>query len=94
LRTLIFDIGGGVPRGRRFKAVQTGGPSGGCIPEAYLDYALDYETLASIGSIMGSGGLVVLDNTSCIVDVARYFLTFTSAESCRQSVPCRIGLQK
>ncbi|MGB9758626.1 MAG: NADH-ubiquinone oxidoreductase-F iron-sulfur binding region domain-containing protein [Thermoproteota archaeon] len=94
LRTLIFDIGGGVPKGRRFKAVQTGGPSGGCIPEAYLDYALDYETLASIGSIMGSGGLVVLDNTSCIVDVARYFLTFTSAESCGQCVPCRIGLRK
>ncbi|MBO3762607.1 MAG: NADH-quinone oxidoreductase subunit F [Candidatus Brockarchaeota archaeon] len=94
LRTLIFDIGGGVPKGRHFKAVQTGGPSGGCIPETYLDYALDYETLASIGSIMGSGGLVVLDNTSCIVDVARYFLTFTSAESCGQCVPCRIGLRK
>jgi len=94
LRTLIFEIGGGVPKGRKFKAVQTGGPSGGCIPENYLDTPLDYETLASIGSIMGSGGLIVLDNTSCIVDVARYFLTFTSAESCGQCVPCRIGLKK
>lgn len=91
LREIIFDIGGGIPNGRRFKAVQTGGPSGGCIPEEYLDMAIDYESLASVGSMMGSGGMIVMDETSCMVDVAKYFVEFCMSESCGKCVPCRVG---
>jgi NADH-quinone oxidoreductase subunit F len=94
LSTIIFDIGGGIPRGKRFKAVQTGGPSGGCIPARFLDSPVDYETLAQLGSIMGSGGMVVLDETTCMVEIARYFLSFTQAESCGKCVPCRLGTKQ
>jgi len=93
LRTIIETIGGGVADGKKFKAVQTGGPSGGCIPASLLDTQVDYEHLAEVGSIMGSGGLVVMDDQSCMVDVARYFLTFTRSESCGKCVPCRMGTQ-
>ncbi|MFO0869324.1 MAG: NuoF family protein [Pirellulales bacterium] len=91
LRDIIFDIGGGLPDGRRFKAVQTGGPSGGCIPEQHLDLPVDYESLASVGSIMGSGGMIVIDDTQNMVDVARYFMDFCLCESCGKCVPCRVG---
>ncbi len=94
LSAIIFDIGGGIPRGKRFKAVQTGGPSGGCIPARFLDSPVEYETLAQLGSIMGSGGMVVLDETTCMVDVAKYFLSFTQAESCGKCVPCRLGTKQ
>jgi NADH-quinone oxidoreductase subunit F len=94
LSAIIFDIGGGIPRGKQFKAVQTGGPSGGCIPARFLDSPVEYETLAKLGSIMGSGGMVVLDETTCMVDVARYFLSFTQAESCGKCVPCRLGTKQ
>jgi NADH:ubiquinone oxidoreductase subunit F (NADH-binding)/NAD-dependent dihydropyrimidine dehydrogenase PreA subunit/(2Fe-2S) ferredoxin len=93
LRTIIEEIGGGVLDGKGFKAVQTGGPSGGCIPAELLDLPVDYEHLAQAGSIMGSGGLVVMDEDSCMVDVARYFLAFTESESCGKCVPCRMGTQ-
>jgi NADH-quinone oxidoreductase subunit F len=91
LREIIFDIGGGIPRDRRFKAVQTGGPSGGCIPTELLDTPVDYHSLTQVGSIMGSGGMVVMDEDNCMVDVARYFLDFTEKESCGKCVPCRLG---
>jgi len=91
LREIIFEIGGGIPEGRRFKAVQTGGPSGGCIPEEHLDTPVDYESLAALGSMMGSGGLIVLDETTCMVDLARFFLEFSRGESCGKCVPCRAG---
>ena len=91
LRTILFDIGGGVPGGRSFKAAQTGGPSGGCIPVEHLDTPVDYESLAKIGSIMGSGGLIVMDDTSCMVDVARFFMEFCMDESCGKCIPCRAG---
>lgn len=91
LREIIFDIGGGIPDGKKFKAVQTGGPSGGCIPEQFLDKAVDYETLTQLGTIMGSGGMIVMDETSCMVDVARYFMEFCMTESCGKCVPCRVG---
>lgn len=91
LREIIFNIGGGIPNGKKFKAVQTGGPSGGCIPEQYLDQPVDYETLGKLGSIMGSGGMIVMDETSCMVDVARYFMEFCMTESCGKCVPCRVG---
>lgn len=91
LREIVFDIGGGIPDGRRFKAVQTGGPSGGCIPEAYLDNPVDYDSLRELGSIMGSGGMIVMDETSCMVDVAKYFMEFCMTESCGKCVPCRVG---
>jgi bidirectional [NiFe] hydrogenase diaphorase subunit len=91
LREIIFDIGGGIPEGRKFKAVQTGGPSGGCIPEEHLDSPVDYESLARTGSIMGSGGMIVMDETSCMVDVAKYFMEFCMTESCGKCVPCRTG---
>jgi NADH-quinone oxidoreductase subunit F len=94
LSTIIFDVGGGIPRGKRFKAVQTGGPSGGCIPARFLDSPVEYETLAQLGSIMGSGGMVVLDDTTCMVDVAKYFLSFTQEESCGKCVPCRLGTKQ
>jgi bidirectional [NiFe] hydrogenase diaphorase subunit len=91
LRDIVFDIGGGIPNRRRFKAVQTGGPSGGCIPEQYLDMPVDYESLAQVGSIMGSGGMIIMDETSCMVDVAKYFMEFCASESCGKCVPCRVG---
>jgi bidirectional [NiFe] hydrogenase diaphorase subunit len=91
LREILFDIGGGVPGGFEFKAAQTGGPSGGCIPAEFLDTPVDYESLARIGSIMGSGGLIVMDNSSCMVDVARFFMEFCMDESCGKCIPCRAG---
>jgi NADH-quinone oxidoreductase subunit F len=94
LKTYIYDIGEGAVNGRRIKAVQTGGPSGGCIPVEMLDTPVDYESLAQLGSIMGSGGMVVLDEDNCMVDVARYFIEFTHSESCGKCVPCRVGLNK
>jgi NADH-quinone oxidoreductase subunit F len=94
LSTIIFDIGGGIPRGKRFKAVQTGGPSGGCISTQFIDTSVDYDSLAQLGSIMGSGGMVVLDEATCMVEVARYFLSFTQAESCGKCVPCRLGTRQ
>lgn len=94
LRRLIFDIGGGIAGKRAFKAVQTGGPSGGCIPARHLDLQVDYEQLAQVGSIMGSGGMVVMDEDTCMVDVARFFLTFTRDESCGKCVPCREGTNR
>jgi NADH-quinone oxidoreductase subunit F len=94
LSTVIFDIGGGIPRGKRFKAVQTGGPSGGCISTRFIDTPVDYDSLAQLGSIMGSGGMVVLDEATCMVEVARYFLSFTQAESCGKCVPCRLGTRQ
>jgi bidirectional [NiFe] hydrogenase diaphorase subunit len=94
LREIIFEIGGGIPEGRKYKAVQTGGPSGGCIPEEHLDSPVDYESLAKIGSIMGSGGMIVMDETSCMVDVARYFMEFCMTESCGKCIPCRAGTQQ
>ena len=93
LGEIVFDIGGGAPDGRRIKAVQTGGPSGGCIPIRLLDLPVDYESLAQVGSIMGSGGMVVMDETACMVDVARYFLSFTQSESCGKCIACRLGTQ-
>jgi bidirectional [NiFe] hydrogenase diaphorase subunit len=90
LRTILFDIGGGIPGGK-FKAAQTGGPSGGCIPDQFLDVPVDYESLAKIGSIMGSGGLIVMDDSSCMVDVARFFMEFCMDESCGKCIPCRAG---
>jgi NADH-quinone oxidoreductase subunit F len=94
LKSFIYDIGEGAVAGRRVKAVQTGGPSGGCIPVDMLDTPVDYESLAQIGSIMGSGGMVVMDEDNCMVDVARYFIEFTHSESCGKCVPCRVGLNK
>jgi NADH:ubiquinone oxidoreductase subunit F (NADH-binding)/(2Fe-2S) ferredoxin len=94
LRDIIFEIGGGIPQGKRFKAAQTGGPSGGCIPEIYLDTPLDYESLIKLGSIMGSGGLIVMDETSCMPDVARYFMEFCMDESCGKCIPCRVGTKQ
>ncbi len=91
LRTIIFDIGGGTAEGTEFKAAQTGGPSGGCIPKEYLDLPVDYESLATVGSIMGSGGLIVMDSTSKMVDVAKYFMDFCVDESCGKCIPCRVG---
>ena len=93
-REIIFDIGGGIPDDKKFKAAQIGGPSGGCIPEAYLDHKIDYDSLSQIGAIMGSGGLIVMDESTCMVDVARYFLEFVQAESCGQCTPCRVGTKK
>ncbi len=91
LRQLIFDIGGGIPKGKAFKAAQIGGPSGGCLPVEHLDEPIDYESLSSLGAIVGSGGLVVADEDTCMVDFARYFMNFTQEESCGKCVPCRIG---
>jgi NADH:ubiquinone oxidoreductase subunit F (NADH-binding)/Pyruvate/2-oxoacid:ferredoxin oxidoreductase delta subunit len=93
LRELIFEVGGGVPAGRKFKAVQIGGPSGGCLPESLLDVPIDYESLKQYGAIMGSGGVIVLDDSSCMVNVAKFFLEFTADESCGKCVPCRVGLR-
>ena len=91
LREIVFEIGGGVPDGRAFKAVQTGGPSGGCIPDDLLDSPVDYESLTRLGSIMGSGGMIVMDDTSSMVEVARYFMEFSMTESCGKCIPCRVG---
>jgi NADH:ubiquinone oxidoreductase subunit F (NADH-binding)/(2Fe-2S) ferredoxin/NAD-dependent dihydropyrimidine dehydrogenase PreA subunit len=91
LREIIYDIGGGIPGGKQFKAVQTGGPSGGCIPKEMIDLPIDYESLTKAGSMMGSGGMVVMDEDTCMVDVARYFLSFTQEESCGKCTPCREG---
>ena len=91
LREIIYDIGGGIPDGKDFKAVQTGGPSGGCIPKEQIDLPIDYESLTEAGSMMGSGGMVVMDEETCMVDVARYFLAFTQDESCGKCTPCREG---
>jgi len=94
LRTIIYDIGGGIPKGKRFKAVQTGGPSGGCIPEEFLDLGVDFDELTKVGSMMGSGGMIVMDEATCMVDVARYFLDFLQEESCGQCAPCREGIKR
>jgi len=91
LREMVFEIGGGIPEGRKFKAVQTGGPSGGCLPSDCLDMPVDYESLAKAGSIMGSGGMIVMDESSCMVDVAKYFMDFCMTESCGKCIPCRVG---
>jgi NADH:ubiquinone oxidoreductase subunit F (NADH-binding)/(2Fe-2S) ferredoxin len=91
LRQIVFDIGGGVPDGREYKAAQMGGPSGGCVPAEFLDLPIDYDSVKQIGAIMGSGGLVVMDDQTCMVDVARFFLEFTQSESCGKCVPCRVG---
>jgi len=94
LREIVYDIGGGIAGGKRFKAVQTGGPSGGCIPEQLLDLPVDYESLTRAGAIMGSGGLIVMDETTCMVDVARYFMDFLKEESCGKCAPCREGIDR
>jgi NADH:ubiquinone oxidoreductase subunit F (NADH-binding)/(2Fe-2S) ferredoxin/NAD-dependent dihydropyrimidine dehydrogenase PreA subunit len=94
LRTIIFDIGGGVPKNRKFKAVQLGGPSGGCVPEQHLDTPVDYESIARVGAIMGSGGMIVMDNHSCMVDMARFFMDFIQDESCGKCTPCREGTRR
>ena len=91
LREIIYDIGGGIPNGKKFKAAQTGGPSGGCIPAEHLDVPIDYDNLLAIGSMMGSGGLIVMDEDNCMVDIAKFFLEFTVDESCGKCTPCRIG---
>ena len=94
LREIIYDIGGGIPNNRAFKAAQTGGPSGGCIPKEHLDTKIDYESLSQIGSMMGSGGLIVMDDTKCMVNIARFYLDFTVSESCGKCTPCRIGTKR
>jgi len=94
LREIIYDMGGGIPKGRKFKAVQTGGPSGGCIPESLLDIQVDFDKLSEVGSMMGSGGMIVMDDRSCMVDVAKYFLAFLQEESCGKCVPCREGVRR
>ncbi|HOX15315.1 MAG TPA: NADH-ubiquinone oxidoreductase-F iron-sulfur binding region domain-containing protein [Smithellaceae bacterium] len=94
LREIIYDMGGGIPKGRKFKAVQTGGPSGGCIPESLLDLPVDFDKLYEVGSMMGSGGMIVMDDRSCMVDVAKYFLGFLQEESCGKCIPCREGVRR
>lgn len=94
LREIVYDIGGGIPKGREFKAAQTGGPSGGCIPAEHLDTPIDYESLTRIGSMMGSGGLIVMNDTKCMVNLAKFYLEFTVKESCGKCTPCRIGTKR
>ena len=94
LRDIIEVIGGGIPDGKAFKAVQTGGPSGGCVPAEHLDIAVDYDSLKTLGTMMGSGGMIVMDETSNMVDVARFFMEFCMDESCGKCVPCRTGTQQ
>ena len=94
LREVIYDIGGGIPNGKKFKAAQTGGPSGGCIPAELIDTPVDFDSLVSIGSMMGSGGLIVMDEDNCMVDIAKFFLEFTVDESCGKCPPCRIGTKR
>ena len=94
LREVIYDIGGGCPNGKAFKAVQTGGPSGGCLTAKHLDIPIDYDNLIALGSMMGSGGMIVMDENNCMVDVARFFLDFTVDESCGKCTPCREGTKR
>ena len=94
LREVIEEIGGGIPNGKKFKAAQTGGPSGGCIPASLIDTPIDYDNLIAIGSMMGSGGLIVMDEDNCMVDIARFFLDFTVDESCGKCTPCRVGTRR
>ena len=94
LRQIVFDIGGGIPGGKAYKAVQIGGPSGGCIPASHLDIDIDYESLKRVGAMMGSGGLVVMDETTCMVDVAKFFMDFIQRESCGKCIPCREGTRR
>jgi NADH:ubiquinone oxidoreductase subunit F (NADH-binding)/ferredoxin len=94
LERIIFDIGGGIPGGKKFKAVQTGGPSGGCIPASLLNLPIDYDSLTAAGAIMGSGGLIITDENTCMVDLAKFFLTFTQSESCGRCAPCRLGTKR
>ena len=94
LRQIIYDVGGGIVGGKAFKAVQTGGPSGGCVPEAHLDMPVDYDSLKTLGTMMGSGGMIVMDETSNMVDVARFFMEFCMDESCGKCIPCRAGTQQ
>jgi NADH:ubiquinone oxidoreductase subunit F (NADH-binding) len=91
VRKIVFDIGGGIPKKKKFKAVQIGGPSGGCLPESHLDSPIDFESLKEAGAMMGSGSLVVVDETTCMVDMARFFLEFCTSESCGKCPPCRVG---
>jgi NADP-reducing hydrogenase subunit HndC len=94
LREIVYDIGGGIPNGKKFKAAQTGGPSGGCIPASLIDTKVDFDSLTAIGSMMGSGGLIVMDEDNCMVDIAKFFLEFTVDESCGKCPPCRIGTKR
>ena len=94
LGEIIYDIGGGIPNGKKFKAAQIGGPSGGCIPKEHLNVPVDYESITALGAIMGSGGLIVMDEDSCMVDMARFFLEFTQDESCGKCTPCRVGTRR
>jgi NADP-reducing hydrogenase subunit HndC len=94
LREIVEEIGGGVPNGKKFKAAQTGGPSGGCIPASLIDTPIDYDNLTAIGSMMGSGGLIVMDEDNCMVDIAKFFLQFTVDESCGKCTPCRVGTKR
>jgi len=94
LREIIYNIGGGIPKSKKFKAVQTGGPSGGCLPESLLDLPVDFDELTKVGSMMGSGGMIVMDDRTCMVDIAKYFLTFLEGESCGKCVPCREGVKR
>jgi len=94
LREIIYDIGGGIPQGKKFKAIQTGGPSGGCLPESLIDLPVDFDRLTEAGSMMGSGGMIVMDEDTCMVDIARYFVKFLTEESCGKCVPCREGLDR
>ena len=94
LRTIVEEIGGGIPGGKKFKAAQTGGPSGGCIPASLIDTPIDYDNLIAIGSMMGSGGLIVMDEDTCMVDIAKFFLEFTVDESCGKCTPCRVGTKR
>ena len=94
LREIVFEIGGGIPRKKQFKAVQTGGPSGGCIPAQHMDTPIDYDSLGALGAIMGSGGMIVMDEDTCMVDIAKFFLDFCVDESCGKCSPCRIGVKR
>jgi NADH-quinone oxidoreductase subunit F/NAD(P)H dehydrogenase (quinone)/NADP-reducing hydrogenase subunit HndC len=94
LREIIFDVGGGIPKKRKFKAVQLGGPSGGCVPESHIDTPVDYESIAEVGAIMGSGGMIVMDDRTCMVDMARFFMDFIQDESCGKCTPCREGTRR
>lgn len=94
LREIVYEIGGGIPDGKKFKAAQTGGPSGGCIPASLIDTKIDYDSLIAIGSMMGSGGLIVMNEDNCMVDIAKFFLEFTVDESCGKCTPCRVGTRR